>query len=139
MLLKKDPSQVEGLARFFKTGPGEYGEGDIFLGIKVPETRSVVKNCWRETTFEHLEECLRSEYHEMRLAALLAMIEIFSHAKKDAALRERCVNFYLGHTDRINNWDHAIPFWECGCSTRTGLCCTTWLVTEKQSGSSVSA
>ena len=105
MLLKKDPSQVEGLARFFKTGPGEYGEGDIFLGIKVPETRSVVKNCWRETTFEHLEECLRSEYHEMRLAALLAMIEIFSHAKKDAALKERCVDFYLGHTDRINNWD----------------------------------
>ena len=45
MLLKENPSQVEGLSRFFKTGPGQYGEGDIFLGIKVPTTRSVVKSC----------------------------------------------------------------------------------------------
>ena len=68
-----DPSQVEGLMRFFKTGPGQYGEGDLFLGIKVPVTRSVVKECWQEVTWENLEECITSEYHEVRLAALLCV------------------------------------------------------------------
>ena len=105
MLSNADPSQVEGLARFFKTGPGQYGEGDKFLGIKVPVTRSVVKDCWREVDFPDLEECLESDYHEVRLAALLALVEIFSHAKKDPSLRHTCVDFYLAHTDRINNWD----------------------------------
>ena len=105
MLLRADPSQVEGLARFFKTGPGQYGEGDKFLGIKVPVTREVVKSCWSRTGFDELEECLASEYHEIRLAGLLALVEIFSHAQKDLALRQKCVDFYLAHTDRINNWD----------------------------------
>ncbi|MCR5352598.1 MAG: DNA alkylation repair protein [Bacteroidales bacterium] len=100
-----DPAQVAGLARFFKTGPGQYGEGDKFLGIKVPVTREVVKRCWREADFPALEECLLSEFHEVRLAALLALVEVFAHAKKDPALQRRCVDFYLAHTDRINNWD----------------------------------
>ena len=100
-----DPSQVEGLSRFFKTGPGEYGEGDKFLGIKVPVTRMVVKECWREVGFPELEECLLSEYHEVRLAGLLALVEIFSHSKRDAVTRDKCVDFYLSHTDKINNWD----------------------------------
>ena len=105
MLLHSDPSQVEGLSRFFKTGSGQYGEGDRFLGIKVPVTREVVKACWRETGLDDLEECIASEYHEVRLAALLALVEIFSHARKDPALQKACVDFYLSHTDRINNWD----------------------------------
>lgn len=100
-----DPSQVEGLSLFFKTGPGEYGEGDKFLGIKVPVTRMVVKECWREVGFPELEECLLSEYHEVRLAGLLALVEIFSHSKRDAVKRNKCVDFYLSHTDMINNWD----------------------------------
>lgn len=100
-----DPSQVEGLSRFFKTGPGEYGEGDKFLGIKVPVTRMVVKECWKEVGFPELEECLLSEYHELRLAGLLALVEIFSHSKRDAVTRDKCVDFYLSHTDKINNWD----------------------------------
>ena len=73
---------MEGLSRFFKTGPGQYGEGDKFLGIKVPVTREVVKACWRETSLQDLEECIASEYHEVRLAALLALVEIFAHAKR---------------------------------------------------------
>ena len=105
MLAKADPSQVEGLSRFFKTGPGQYGEGDRFLGIKVPVTRRVVKECWNQTGFDELEECLASEYHEIRLAGLLALVEIYSHARKDMSLRRRCIDFYLSHTDRINNWD----------------------------------
>ena len=109
MLSRADESQVEGLSRFFKTGPGQYGEGDKFLGIKVPVTREVVKACWRKTTLQDLEECIASEYHEVRLAALLALVEIFSHVKrlpvKPAMTQEDCVEFYLAHTDRINNWD----------------------------------
>ena len=120
---RADASQVEGLSRFFKTGPGQYGEGDKFLGIKVPVTREVVKACWRETSLQDLEECIASEYHEVRLAALLALVEVFAHAKrfpvkpgmtegkpgmtegKLGISREDCVDFYLAHTDRINNWD----------------------------------
>ena len=105
MLLKENPSQVEGLSRFFKTGPGQYGEGDIFLGIKVPTTRAVVKSCWKELTLNDLEECVTNPYHEVRLAALLALVEMFSHSKKDRAFQKECVDFYLSHADRINNWD----------------------------------
>ncbi len=105
MLSHADPSQVPGLSRFFKTGPGQYGEGDKFLGIKVPVTRAVVKECWRGVGFPELEACVASEYHEVRLAALLALVEIFRHARKDPALQRRCVDFYLAHTAHINNWD----------------------------------
>ena len=105
MLAQADPSQVEGLSRFFKTGPGQYGEGDKFLGIKVPVTREVVRGCWKSVGFEELEECICSEYHEVRLAALLALVEIFRHAKKNPTLQQQCVDFYLSHTQYINNWD----------------------------------
>ena len=105
---RADESQVEGLSRFFKTGPGQYGEGDKFLGIKVPVTREVVKACWRETTLQDLEECIASEYHEVRLAALLALVELFRHNK---TLQQACVDFYLAHTERINNWD--LVDWSC--------------------------
>lgn len=87
MLSKADPSQVPGLSRFFKTGPGQYGEGDKFLGIKVPVTRAVVKECWRSVSFQDLEECITSPYHEVRLAALLALVEVFSHAGKRPPIR----------------------------------------------------
>ena len=105
MFSHADPSQVAGLSRFFKTGPGQYGEGDKFLGIKVPVTRSVVKECWKQTSFDNLEECIASEYHEVRLAALLTLVEIFAHAKKDKPLQQSCIDFYLSHTSSINNWD----------------------------------
>ena len=118
MLAHADPSQVAGLARFFKTGPGQYGEGDRFLGIKVPVTREVVKACWRDVDVPALEECIASPYHEVRLAALLALVEIFRHAGKGRATparqitpgmpglsRQACIDFYLAHTQFINNWD----------------------------------
>ena len=114
MLSHADPSQVAGLSRFFKTGPGQYGEGDRFLGIKVPVTRAVVKECWKETSFEELETCIASEFHEVRLAALLTLVEIFAHAKRcpvaaghdgSRNLQAQCIDFYLSHTAYINNWD----------------------------------
>ena len=105
ILAHQDPSQVEGLSRFFKTGKGQYGEGDRFLGIKVPVTREVVKQCWNQTSFDDLETCIRSDYHEMRLAALLTLVQIFKHAKKNRTLQQQCIDFYLAHTQYINNWD----------------------------------
>jgi len=102
---QRDPTKVEGLSRFFKTGPGQYGEGDIFLGIKVPVTRQVVKGLWKKVSFDDLEECISSEYHEMRLAALLCLVQLFKSAKKDPVSMEKCVNFYLSHTRYVNNWD----------------------------------
>lgn len=117
ILAKQDPAQVEDLSRFFKTGKGQYGEGDRFLGIKVPVTREVVKQCWQTTTIDDLEACIASEYHEMRLAALLTLVQIFKHAGKRVSssssvipgstrnLQQQCVDFYLSHTQYINNWD----------------------------------
>ncbi len=105
ILAQQDAEQAVNLSRFFKTGKGQYGEGNLFLGIKVPMTREVVKQCWQETSFDDLETCIRSEYHEIRLAAMLTLVQIFKHAKKDLILQQRCVDFYLGHTEFINNWD----------------------------------
>ena len=105
ILEKQDPAIVPGLARFFKTCPGQYGFGDKFLGIKVPTIRGVVKDCWSACTIEDLEECVCSEYHEMRLSALLVLIQIFKHAKKDVELQKQCIDFYLAHTQYVNNWD----------------------------------
>ena len=105
ILTRQDPDQAVNLARFFKTGKGQYGEGDKFLGIKVPLTREMVKQCWAETSFGDLEDCIRSEYHEVRLAALLTLVQIYKHAKKDVALQQQCIDFYLSHSDFINNWD----------------------------------
>ena len=109
MLSCADPSQVAELARFFKTGPGQYGYGDKFLGIKVPVTRGVVRECWKSVGFEDLEECVCSEYHEVRLAGLLALVEVFKHPSfaglTGESIRQQCIDFYLSHTAYINNWD----------------------------------
>ena len=101
----RDEAQAAHLARFFKTGPGEYGEGDRFLGIKVPVTRSVVKEHWKGCSWDDLAECLASEWHEVRLAGLLALVQRFHHAKKDPAEQQKCVDFYLNHLSAVNNWD----------------------------------
>ena len=106
MLSHANETQVPGLMRFFKTGPGQYGEGDKFLGIKVPVTRKVVKQCWKEASLTNIEECVNSEFHEVRLAGLLALIQKFKHSK-DALAQQQCIDFYLAHTEKINNWDLA--------------------------------
>ena len=104
MLSHANPAQVPGLMRFFKTGPGQYGEGDKFLGIKVPVTREVVKQCWKEVSLAEIEECVNSKFHEVRLAGLLVLIQKFKHSK-DALAQHEYVKFYLAHTEKINNWD----------------------------------
>ena len=125
MISSGDPGQVAGLSRFFKTGPGQYGEGDKFLGIKVPLTRAVVKECWRQTGFDDLQQCICSEYHEVRLAALLTLVQIFSHSKKDTALQQRCIDFYLNNIRHVNNWDLV----DLSCYELLG----TWLLDKNRS------
>ena len=105
MMQAGNPSLVEGLSRFFKTGKGQYGEGDRFLGIKVPVTRAIVKECWKKVSSCDLEECITSEYHEIRLAALLCLVRIFKGSRKDPSRQKECIDFYLSHTAHINNWD----------------------------------
>ena len=85
----RDTEQAINLSRFFKTGNGQYGEGDRFLGVKVPVTREVVKQYWQETTFDDLETIISSEYHEISLAALLTLVQLFKHAKKDPQMQQR--------------------------------------------------
>ena len=105
MMQAANPSLLEGLSRFFKTGKGQYGEGDLFLGIKVPVTRSIVKECWKDVSFDDLRECISSEYHEIRLAALLCLVQIFKFSKRNPSSQKECIDFYLSHTEYINNWD----------------------------------
>ena len=104
MLSHANPAEVPGLMRFFKTGPGQYGEGDKFLGIRVPVTREIVKHCWKEASLADIEECVNSEFHEVRLAGLLALIQKFNH-RKDTLAQQECIDFYLAHTEKINTWD----------------------------------
>ena len=96
---KKD---AEILQWFFKTGKGEYGEGDKFLGIRVPKTREIAKK-YKKLTPEEINKALKSKYHEERLCALLILVEKYSRTSEDE--KERIVKFYLANTKYINNWD----------------------------------
>lgn len=98
-----DPVKREFLPHFFKTGKGEYGEGDKFLGVIVPRIRSVAKK-HIDVSFDTLSELLCSEWHEIRQCALLILSERFKKMK-DEPLREEIYNYYLLHTKTINNWD----------------------------------
>lgn len=97
-----DPVKREYLPRFFKTGKGQYGEGDKFLGVVVPHTRLVARK-YKNEPFEVMAELLQSEWHECRLCALLMMVERFK--KCDEIGRKEIYQFYLSQTERINNWD----------------------------------
>ena len=97
-----NPDKVKTLSGFFKTGKGEYGEQDIFIGIPVPMTRSIVKQ-YLDTPLDQLEILLHNPIHELRMAALLCMVEQFK--KADANRREAIYHTYLSNTAYINNWD----------------------------------
>ncbi len=97
-----DPVKREYLPRFFKTGKGQYGEGDKFLGVVVPNTRQVAKQHKHEP-FGVMATLLQSEWHECRLCALLMLVERFK--KSDEKGKKEIYDFYLSQTGRINNWD----------------------------------
>ncbi|MEK7659964.1 MAG: DNA alkylation repair protein [Patescibacteria group bacterium] len=90
------------LSRFFKTGKGEYAEGDIFLGVMVPHTRMVVK-MYAHISQKEIGKLLCSPYHEVRLAALLLLVKQYQDG--DEKTQKRIVEYYLAHTRFINNWD----------------------------------
>ena len=96
------PDKVEVLASFFKSGCGEYGEGDVFIGVSVPDNRRVARRPL-DAGLDDVRRLLQSPVHEVRLCALLVLVE--QYKRGDAARRREIYDFYLTVTDRINNWD----------------------------------
>ena len=106
LLALANPQKAKDLARFFKTGPGQYGEGDIFLGIMVSEQRKVAKK-WRDLSLEEVVSLLHSKEHECRLTALLILVDKYESAVSTHDLDEtsKIYKTYLANTKWINNWD----------------------------------
>ena len=98
-----NPAKAKLLAGFFKTGSGQYGAGDKFLGIVVPQQRQLVKKYFREITVGEAEKLLYSPYHEIRLTALLILVAKF--AKTDEIEQKKIYDFYLKNARQVNNWD----------------------------------
>ena len=97
-----DESRARHAMRFFKTGPGEYGEGDKFLGVRVPEQRKIAKK-YRHLPLDEVRNLIRSPYHEERLTGLLILTYRFP--KSDEHERMAIFKFYISHTPFVNNWD----------------------------------
>lgn len=102
--LKKtaDPERAKNLSWFFKTGKGEYGEGDKFLGMTVPHLRSISKK-YHDLRLDDLQKLLGNNIHEYRLSSL--MILRFQYEKGDKKVKENIIKFYLKNIKKINNWD----------------------------------
>jgi 3-methyladenine DNA glycosylase AlkD len=97
-----NPEKQSVFKNFFKTGAGEYGEGDIFLGLTVPQQRKIAKE-FKDLPLNEVGKLLRSKIHEERLTALL--IFVFQYKKGDEAKKKSIVNIYLRNFKFINNWD----------------------------------
>lgn len=97
-----NPEIAEHSQRFFKTGKGEYGEGDVFLGIRVPELRKAARQ-FRDLTLTQVKRSLKSRFHEERLCAVLILVWKFERGDED--VREEVFRMYVDHTQYVNNWD----------------------------------
>lgn len=108
-----DEEQRQILMRFFKTGPGEYGEGDEFIGLKVPQTREVVKAAAKDLPLDEIPALLESRWHEVRLCGLLMMVSKFEkltgkrwiNDERAIQGRDEIMSLYLDHAEQANNWD----------------------------------
>ncbi len=98
VLKLKNPKQAKNLQRFFKTGKGEYGEGDIFYGLTVPQARGIVKK-YKDLKISEVRKLIKSKIHEERLIALLILVHQYKGNE------EQIYNLYLKSTKYINNWD----------------------------------
>lgn len=113
LMAMRNEKFASNLMRFFKTGAGEYGEGDLFLGIKVPRTRMVVKESHNMVPLSEIAKLLASEWHEVRLSGFLLLVSMMQKSvpgKRDSRLchaerREELAAFFLQHARRANNWD----------------------------------
>lgn len=99
-----DLEKAKQLQRFFKTGPGEYGEGDLFLGLTVPQQRLIVRDYREQIVLKDLFELIKSSYHEIRLVSLLLLVELYKKAQTPKE-KKQLVDFYLQNSSYINNWD----------------------------------
>ncbi len=97
-----NPERARFAQHFFRTGPGEYGEGDKFLGLRVPQVRKIARH-FRSLALSEIETLLASPWHEVRLLALILMT--WQYERGDERVRESIYRSYLAHTDRINSWD----------------------------------
>jgi 3-methyladenine DNA glycosylase AlkD len=97
-----DEDKARVLRRFFKTGPGEYGEGDIFLGLTVPQLRKLARE-WRNTPDPELRDLISSPVHEERMLALFLLMR--EYGKGDRQRKKDIYTFYLSHARFVNNWD----------------------------------
>lgn len=102
LLTKADLEKAAFFPRFFKTGPGQYGEGDKFIGVTVPNIRKVAKE-GRNTSLQEIEKLLHSSWHEDRLLALIVLVNQFK--KANSTHQKTIYEFYLNNTQYINNWD----------------------------------
>lgn len=107
LLAMADERQANRMQRFFKTGPGEYGEADKFVGLKNPQVRMVVREAWRDTSLQEAAKLVKSPLHEVRLCGLLIMVEQYLWAvkKKDSTLMNLIFDNYTSLHRHINNWD----------------------------------
>jgi len=101
---ESNPDKAKGLKRFFKTGKGQYGEGDVFLGISLPELREIAKKYYNMPLME-IQQLLDSKFHEHRTVALIILIHKYKEMKKNYPLRRKIFEFYIRNMHRINNWD----------------------------------
>lgn len=101
---KAIPEKASFLPKFFKTGPGEYGEGDLFLGVTVPDQRQIAKQFFKEISLEELTLLIQHPIHEVRLTGLLALVYRYEKTKSELEKKD-LVNFYLSQLDFVNNWD----------------------------------
>lgn len=101
---KINPAKAAFLPKYFKAIPGGYGEGDLFMGISVPDQRAVAKGFFKEISLSELSELLKDRFHELRMTALFMLVYKYEKLKEDSA-RKEFVEFYLAHLDGINNWD----------------------------------
>ena len=99
---RANPEKAKLLSGFFKIGKGHYGEGDVFLGVMVPQSREVARQ-FLNLELKEVERSLFSKFHEERLVALLILVEKYKRGNKD--VKEEIFNFYLKNTKWINNWD----------------------------------
>lgn len=104
MQMLENPEQRKVLMGFFKTGKGQYGEGDEFLGLKVPETRAFVRE-YRMLPLQEVEILLKSKWHEVRLCGFLILVEQYNRKSATAKDKAEILNLYLANARRANNWD----------------------------------
>lgn len=99
-----NPDKAKIFARFFKTGPGQYGEGDKFYGIMTQPLVKLTDRYWQKLDFNDIDQLLQNPYHECRTIAVSSLRREFQKTK-DPKFKKQIFDFYLAHTSRLNNWD----------------------------------